>query len=509
MKTLTNHTGKIASVLVTSTVLLASCSSDDNTVAEQLELQIVDQEGNAIAEAKAELLEGDSLPLKITDNKGALVIGAKLNITQGNDIIAIGENNTIIALKEGTTTVNAILENYKSSINFTITVTEKTEIEFTAAFAKAIAEVLKENAPKPISGNIFKKSDLAEIKYLWMNYDETGYNGTTQSLKPEDLGALKYFSSLKMLELGYHEFGDNVSIEVPENLESLSLARNNNKSIKTVSIKGIKELNSLDLFNNEDLTSIDLNGGIIGILNVNRCYAIKDNLLDIISKTQPKELYAGVLKIEGELNLSATRLENLQIQDHKYTNITINAPKLQKLSLNINSEDSDYANFVVNNINLTNTPELGRLSLDYLNIEGKLTLAANSITSIQANNITGLTELDLSKQTNLESLLVQPIRSHYGKITLDLRFCSKLQTINQILGCKVLLIEVEGKKVLDYSRLDSLDNDYGKVRLADMYNYEEIQELWVNKKYQGQLEKYYSMGSNSQNIIVKYIDASK
>ncbi|WP_010249628.1 hypothetical protein [Myroides injenensis] len=502
MKTLTNHTGKIASVLITSTVILASCSSDDNTDSEQLELQIVDQEGNAITEAKAELLEGNSLPLKITDNKGALVIGAKLNITQGKDIIAIGENNTIIALKEGTATVNAILENYKSSINFTVTVTEKTEIEFTAAFAKAIEEVLKENAPKPISGSIFKKSDLAEIKYLWMNYDETGYNGTTQALKTEDLGALKYFSSLKILELGYHEFGDNVAIEVPENLESLSLAKYQNKSIKTVSIKGIKELASLDLSNNDDLVSVDLNGGLLEILNVNRCYAIKDNLLDIISKTQAKEVYANVLNMQGELNLTASRLENLNMQDHKFSNVIINAPKLHKLTLN--SEETS-----LQDINLGSTPELQSLSIDYLDIKGKLTLPKNTLTSFQANNISGITDIDFSSQTKLETFLILPVKSHYGKITLDLRFCSQLYAIDNMRGCNVLLVKENNTNVLDFSRLDNLDNDYGKVRLADMYNYAEIQELWVNKKYEGQLDKFYALGSNGQNIVVKYVDASK
>ncbi|MEK6494898.1 hypothetical protein [Myroides odoratimimus] len=501
MKTMTHYSREVATILLTSTVVLASCSSDDNSVKELETLQIVDQNGNAFADGKIELTEGEVIPFRIIDSKGALVQAAKLQVVEGKDIVTIDSDNTITGVKEGNAVLAAIADsNYKISTNLSITVKAKTEIELSDNFAKAITAVLGEKAPKAVSGNIFKKSDLEKIEILYMNHDEMGYNGTKYALKNEDLNTLKYFTSLRVLEINYHTLAEDVVLEVPASLEDLSMGRYNNQSIKTISIKGAKELRMLDLFNNNDLKSIDLNGSLVGTLNVNRCYAIKENLFDIVSKTQPKELYANVLGMEGDLTMNASRLELLEIQDHKFKNVNLNAPKLVRI--NLNSED-----VVIQDINLSGSKSLNRMSVDYLDIQGKLGLADNSLTGFQANRIKGLKELDLTVQTNLETILVIPAPSLEGKLTLDLRFCSKLLTITDISGCNVELIEHEGKKVLDYSRLDSLDDDYGKIVLSDVYNYDDIEELWVNKKYEGQLNKYYAIGSNK--ITVKYITPAK
>lgn len=497
MKTITHYSREVATILLTSTVVLASCSSDDNAVKELETLQIVDQQGNVFAEGKIELIEGEVVPFRIIDSKGALVQAAKLQVVEGKDIVTVDNDNTITGLKEGNAVLSAMADSgYKISTNLSITVKVKTEIELTETFAKAIIDVLGEKAPKAIKGTTFKKSDLEKIEILYMNHDETGFNGTKYALKNEDLAMLKYFTALRVLEINYHTLADDVVLELPASLEDLSMGRYNNQSIKTISIKGVKELRMLDFFNNDNLKSIDLNGGLVGTLNVNRCYAIKENLLDIIAKTQPKELYANVLGMEGDLSLNANRLELLEIQDHKFKTVTVNAPKLERI--NLNSED-----VVIQDINVLASKNLKRISIDYLDIQGKLSLADNSVTNIQANNIKGLKELDLTVQTKLESILVIPAPSLEGKLTLDLRFCTELLTISDISGCNVKLIEQGGKKVLDYSRLVNLDDDYGKIVLSDVYNYDDIQELWVNKKYEGQLNKYYAVGRNK--IVVKYI----
>lgn len=501
MKTITHYSREVATILLTSTVVLASCSNDDNAVKELETLQIVDKDGKAFTDGKIELVEGEVVPFRIIDSKGALIQAAKLQVLEGKDLISIDESNTITAIKEGNVVVNATADsNYKLSTNLSIAIKAKTEIELSDALAKAITGVLGEKAPKAIKENVFKRSDLEKIEILYMNYDETGLNGTKQALKNEDLATLKYFTSLRVLEMNYHSLGQDISLEVPASLEDLSLGRYNNESLRTVSIKGAKELRMLDFFNNNDLKSIDLHGTLVGTLNVNRCYAIKENLYDIMAKAQPKEIYANVLGMEGDLELSSNRLELLEIQDHKFKSVNIKAPNLERINL-------IASDVTLQDINLISSNKLQRISLDYLNIEGKLSLAKNSITNIQANKIKGLTELDLTQQTNLESILVIPASSLQGKLTLDLRYCTKLLTINDITGCNVKLIEQSGKKVLDYSRLENLDHDYGKIVLTDFYNYNDIEELWVNKKYEGELTKYYALGN--KKIEVKYINVQK